>query len=171
MNTAITYCRMATPLGELVVAAADDALIGAWFSDQKYFPAVDAGWREDASPPVLRAAVRQLGEYFSGRRARFDLPLAPRGTPFQQAVWRAIARVRCGETATYGEIAEAAGRAGSARAAGAATGRNPLSIIVPCHRIVGRDGALTGYAGGLPRKRALLELERAQAAGGTRRAA
>ena len=102
----------------------------------------------------------QLDQYFAGSRKRFELLLGPNGTPFQRAVWNAIAQVPWGETLTYAELASRAGRPGSARAAGAATGRNPLSIIVPCHRIVGSDGSLTGYAGGLDRKQKLLALER-----------
>ena len=108
----------------------------------------------------LRAAHSQLDQYFAGSRKRFELPLAPDGTSFQRAVWNAIAQVPWGETLTYAELASRAGRPGSARAAGAATGRNPLSIIVPCHRIIGSDGSLTGYAGGLDRKQKLLALER-----------
>jgi methylated-DNA-[protein]-cysteine S-methyltransferase len=107
----------------------------------------------------LRQAARELGEYFAGKRRKFDVPLAPAGTPFQRAVWRAIAAVPFGSTINYTELARQAGFPGSARAAGTATGRNPLSIIIPCHRILGSNGSLTGYAGGLHRKRALLEHE------------
>src|SRR5690349_6385560 len=117
--------------------------------------------------PVLRECARQLDEYLDGRRESFDLPLAARGTPFQRRVWNEIARIGHGETITYAELARRAGAPGCARAAGAATGRNPHSIVVPCHRVVGSAGALTGYAGGLDRKARLLALEgapRAQAA-------
>ncbi len=110
--------------------------------------------------PRLRECAEQLADYFAGKRQCFDLPVAPRGTPFQQRVWREIAKVPFGETITYAELAARAGSPGSARAAGAATGRNPLAIVVPCHRIVGTDGALTGYAGGLPRKEKLLAARR-----------
>src|SRR5690606_3991900 len=103
-------------------------------------------------------AKRELAEYFSGKRERFEMTLAPEGTPFQRSVWKAIFAVGFGETITYRELAQRAGCPGSARAAGTATGRNPLSVIVPCHRIVGSNGSLTGYAGGLDRKRALLAL-------------
>ena len=109
----------------------------------------------------MSEAKQQIDEYFAGSRERFDVPLAPAGTSFQRAVWNAIAEVPHGATRTYANLAERVGHPGSARAAGAATGRNPLSIIVPCHRIVGSDGSLTGYAGGLDRKRHLLALERA----------
>jgi methylated-DNA-[protein]-cysteine S-methyltransferase len=100
-----------------------------------------------------------MAEYFAGRRDTFDLPVAAHGTEFQQSVWREIARVPFGKTITYAELARRAGAPGSARAAGAATGRNPIAVAIPCHRIVGADGSLTGYAGGLPRKTRLLELE------------
>jgi methylated-DNA-[protein]-cysteine S-methyltransferase len=157
--SSIRYCTMPSPLGEILLVAQGDALAGVYFSGQKYHPLVAAEWREDGNVPALRAARRQLGEYFAGTRTSFDLPLAAPGTPFQQSVWRAIAAVPHGKTATYTEIAARAGHPGSVRAAGAATGRNPWSIVVPCHRIVGANGALTGYAGGLDRKRALLALE------------
>ncbi len=105
--------------------------------------------------------ARELDEYFAGRRRAFDLVLAPAGTPFQLAVWEELRRIPFGGTTTYGELARRVGRPTAARAVGAAVGRNPISIIVPCHRVVGSDGALTGFAGGLDRKRALLALERA----------
>ena len=114
--------------------------------------------------PLLQAQ-RELAEYFGGGRTRFETPLAPAGTPFQHAVWKAISAVGFGATITYGELAQQAGCPGSARAAGAATGRNPLTLFVPCHRIVGASGSLTGYAGGLERKRALLALEGASGTG------
>ena len=113
----------------------------------------------DAAFPVLRRAAAQLRAYFALERDTFDLPLSPAGTAFQRAVWKAISTVRAGETISYAELARRAGHPGSARAVGAATGRNPLAIVVPCHRIVGSDGSLTGYASGLDRKRALLALE------------
>lgn len=153
------YCTMSSPLGEILLVARGEALAGVYFSGQKYFPAIEPQWREDAGVAVLRKARRQLDEYFAGERIEFDLPRAAPGTSFQQEVWRAIAAIPCGATATYTQIAANAGHAGSVRAAGAATGRNPWSIVVPCHRVVGADGSLTGYAGGLDRKRALLELE------------
>jgi len=160
MNSQISYTWMPSPLGDVLLAAANDALCGVYFRDQKYFPSVDAAWTEEPRVPVLKVARRQLDEYFAGSRARFDVPLGPKGTPFQRAIWNAIAEVPCGETRTYADLAARVGHRGSARAAGAATGRNPLSIIVPCHRIVGFDGSLTGYAGGLDRKQRLLALER-----------
>ncbi len=109
--------------------------------------------------PLLREAVRQLEEYFAGRRRRFDLPLDLRGTPFQLRVWELLQGIPYGETRSYGELAQDLGRPGAARAVGAANGANPLAIVVPCHRVIGAGGALTGYGGGIERKRFLLELE------------
>jgi methylated-DNA-[protein]-cysteine S-methyltransferase len=119
----------------------------------------------DAGEPAVRdasaaaAVTRQLREYFAGTRVAFDLPLAPVGTPWQRAVWDTLLAIPFGETATYGELAARLGRPSAARAAGASVGRNPLAIVVPCHRVVGANGALTGYAGGIERKRWLLDLE------------
>lgn len=159
-RTDVRWCRYDSPLGAMRLLARGDALSGLWFEGQRHDVAIDASWREAPHDPVLRAAARELDEYFAGRRARFDLKLAPPGTEFQRRVWRAIAAVPAGRTISYAELARRAGSPAAVRAAGAATGRNPLSVIVPCHRIVGSDGSLTGYAGGLQRKVALLELER-----------
>src|SRR5215204_5959113 len=147
MSSTIGYCTIASPLGDMLLVAQDEALCGVYFSGQKYFPAMRPGWRHDPHRPVLRTAAIQIADYFAGARTRFDVPRAAAGTPFQRAIWDAIAAVSWGSTATYSELAARAGHSGSARAAGAATGRNPLSLVVPCHRIVGTDGALTGYAG------------------------
>jgi methylated-DNA-[protein]-cysteine S-methyltransferase len=152
-----------SPHGRILLVASDAALAGVYFEGQKYHPQPEAGWRHDAGHAPLRQAKRELAQYFGGERRRFEIALAPEGTPFQRAVWKAIATVDFGTTITYGELARRAGCPGSARAAGAATGRNPIGIIVPCHRIVGSNGSLTGYAGGLDRKRALLALEGASA--------
>lgn len=148
-----------SPHGRMLLIAAEEALTGVYFEGQKYHPAIDPRWQPDARHPVLQQASRELDEYFAGRRRQFDTPLAPAGTPFQRAVWSAIATVPYGETITYAELARRAGYPGSARAAGAATGRNPITIFIPCHRILDSRGALNGYAGGLERKRALLVLE------------
>ncbi len=148
-----------SPQGQMLLVANDAGLSGVYFDGQKYLPQVESDWRRDARHAPLRQAKRELAEYFGGGRKRFETALAPEGTPFQQAVWKAISAVGFGKTITYSELALHAGFPGSARAAGAATGRNPISIIVPCHRIVGSNGSLTGYAGGLDRKRALLALE------------
>lgn len=159
MNTNIVYDLVESPLGTLRLAAASAGLASIFFTDETGMPPIGKDWVRDPASPVLRQTAAQLGEYFAGRRRVFDLPLAPSGTPFQRAVWDAIATVQAGETISYTELARRAGHAGSFRAVGAATGRNPLAIVVPCHRIIGADGSLTGYAGGLPRKRALLALE------------
>ncbi len=114
----------------------------------------------------MRAAVAQLEEYFAGARTTFDLSLVPPGTAFQKKVWAALVRIPFGATATYGEIARAVGRPDASRAVGGANHRNPIAIIIPCHRVIGTDGAMTGYGGGLPRKRLLLDLEARTASSG-----
>ena len=159
MNSVTCFHRIASPLGEMLLVATGDGLSGIYFDAQRYFPGVAADWRANTDHAVLRAAQTQLAEYFAGERAVFDLPLAPAGTPFQRSVWTAIRTVPAGSTIAYRELAARTGRPQSIRAAGAATGRNPLTIVIPCHRIIGSDGTLTGYAGGLGRKRALLALE------------
>lgn len=148
-----------SPLGPILLTAEDGALTGVYFGAQKYFPTLANS--ETTATPVLLQAKHELQEYFAGTRKTFGVPLAPKGSPFQQAVWRAIASVPFGATISYTELARRAGHEGSVRAVGAATGRNPIGIIIPCHRIVGADGSLTGYAGGLDKKRALLSLESA----------
>lgn len=152
-----------SPHGRILLVASEAGLTGVYFDGQKYHPQLAAAWRHDANHGLLRQAKRELAEYFNGTRKRFEIALAPEGTPFQHRVWKAISTVEFGTIIPYGELARRTGCPGSARAAGAATGRNPISIIVPCHRIVGANGALTGYAGGLERKRALLALEGASA--------
>jgi methylated-DNA-[protein]-cysteine S-methyltransferase len=148
-----------SPCGRMLLVADGDALCGAYFVGQKHFKQIDGDWRHEPQAAALVQARRELDEYFRGQRKRFEVPLAAEGTPFQRAVWQAIAGVGFGQTISYAELARRAGRPGSARAAGAATGRNPIGVIVPCHRIVGADGSLTGYAGGMDKKRALLALE------------
>ena len=152
--------RIDTPLGDMTLAASDAGLSGAWFAGQRHWP--DArGWQEAPRDALLRAAEAQLREYFAGRRQHFDLPLDfSRGTSFQQLVWRALHALPFGTTTRYGALAAALQNPRAVRAVGAAVGRNRLSVIVPCHRVLGAGGALTGYAGGLDRKRALLALER-----------
>ncbi len=147
-----------SPLGRMMLVANEAGLAGVHFLGQKHVRSAK-GLARSGSHQALKAAKRQLHEYFSGKRRRFDLPLAPEGSEFQRAVWKAIAGVPFGETISYAELARRAGCPGAARAAGAATGRNPIGIIVPCHRIVGSDGTLTGYAGGLEKKKRLLALE------------
>jgi methylated-DNA-[protein]-cysteine S-methyltransferase len=151
--------RFDSPLGPMILAATGRGLAGIWFEGQRHLPDA-SGWPHAPADPVLVAAVAQLGEYFAGRRLQFDLPLDLQGgTPFQQSVWQALLAIPAGRTSSYGALGERVGRPGASRAVGAAVGRNPVSIVVPCHRVLGRDGSLTGYAGGLHRKSALLQLE------------
>ena len=144
-----------SPLGLLRLYAHADELVAVHLptSDEPELPATRA------TSPVLAATAAQLAEYFTGRRRDFDLPLAPRGTGFQEIVWRALTAIPFGATRSYGEIARAIGRPAASRAVGAANGRNPIAIIVPCHRVIGASGELTGYGGGLPAKRWLLAHE------------
>jgi methylated-DNA-[protein]-cysteine S-methyltransferase len=158
----IRYARLATPLGTLLATAAGGALTGLYYEGRPHAPQPGADWAEDAAAAPLRECARQLREYFDGVRKTFDLPLTPDGSPFQRRVWIEIAAIPYGETLTYADLAARAGAPGSARAAGTATGRNPISIIVPCHRVVGSDGRLTGYAGGVDRKAKLLDIEHAR---------
>jgi len=148
-----------SPQGGMLIVANVKGLAGVHFERQKHHPGLPKDWQKDPQHKLLKQTRRELLEYFAGRRKRFDVALAPEGTAFQRAVWKAISTVGFGETISYVELARRAGHDGSARAAGAATGSNPIAIIVPCHRIMGSDGSLTGYAGGLERKRALLALE------------
>ncbi|WKE64465.1 methylated-DNA--[protein]-cysteine S-methyltransferase [Gallaecimonas kandeliae] len=147
-----------TSLGLLHLVAENGALIGAWFDDQKHFPG-NSHWQDGRQEPVLLEAARQLGEFFAGKRRGFELPLAPKGTAFQQSVWQQLQAIPFGETRSYGQLASALGKPKAVRALGGANGRNPLSIIIPCHRVIGANGSLTGYDGGLWRKEALLKLE------------
>jgi methylated-DNA-[protein]-cysteine S-methyltransferase len=153
------YIRFITPLGTLFATAIGGTLTGIYYEGGRHAPAISTEWKDDPYSSPLKECAEQLADYFAGKRQCFDLPLAPRGSHFQERVWREIARIPYGETITYSELALRAGAPGSARAAGAATGRNPLSIVVPCHRVVGTGGSLTGYAGGIDRKARLLEIE------------
>ncbi|MEO5812105.1 MAG: methylated-DNA--[protein]-cysteine S-methyltransferase [Rhodanobacter sp.] len=156
----VAYVRVKTPLGMFIVAARDAALKGGWFEGQKYFPEINAdfGWHEDETS-VLHAARQQLDAYFAGTSTDFQITLAPEGTEFQQQVWSALRAVPWGETTTYAALARALGRPAAFHPVGAAVGRNPLSLFIPCHRALGSNGSLTGYAGGLERKRWLLDHE------------
>ena len=155
--TTRTHAVVDGPLGPMTVVAQDGALAGLYLSGQRHRPPVDRlGERDDATLPGLQ---EQLGAYFAGQLRTFDVPLAAVGTPFQAEVWAALRAVPYGATTTYGALAATIGRPSAVRAVGAANGRNPVCLVVPCHRVVGADGSLTGYAGGLDRKRALLALE------------
>lgn len=158
---------MPSPLGELRLYAAVDGLVGVYLPVQAWPMAAvgPVGPATVESPrEVLAITAAQLTEYFAGRRTEFDLPLAPRGTGFQIEVWRALVAIPFGETRSYGAQASALGRPSASRAVGAANGRNPISIILPCHRVIGSSGALTGYGGGIAAKRWLLDHEAAVAA-------
>ncbi len=155
-----------SPLGPIILVASDQALVGAWFDDQEHLPIEIQGrsaWHNAPEHPVLRHASRQFKEYFDGQRKVFELPLdLSYGTAFQQAVWQVLLKIPLGHTCCYADVASAIAKPKAMRAVGAAVGRNPLSIIVPCHRVIGADGSLTGYAGGLERKTYLLQLEGGQ---------
>lgn len=157
--TTTRYRTFETPLGEMFAVAVDDRLTRLDFVDAKYAPTIDPDWQEAPRDAILRMCATQVAEYFARKRDVFELPIALAGTAFQRSVWREIARVPFGETITYAELARRAGSEGSSRAAGTATGRNPIAVAIPCHRIVGTNGSLTGYAGGLHRKTHLLTLE------------
>jgi methylated-DNA-[protein]-cysteine S-methyltransferase len=155
----IRYARLSTSLGPLYATMHGDGLSGIYFDGARHAPTIDPSWREDGNAEPFRALALQLDAYLSTERRDFVLPLSPRGTVFQMRVWSEIARIPYGATMSYAQLASRAGAGDAMRAAGAATGRNPLSIVVPCHRVIGSDGTLTGYAGGVERKRRLLELE------------
>lgn len=158
-NAPLVRSSFRSPLGPMVLAATGAGLAGLWFDGQRHQPD-HCAWPEQEDHPVLRQARAQLTEYFAGRRTAFELPLdLAHGTAFQQSVWRGLLAIPRGATTSYGGLSRALGQPTAMRAVGAAVGRNPLSIVVPCHRVVGADGSLTGYAGGLERKRALLQLE------------
>ncbi len=157
MSEVRVHTTIESPVGDLLLIGDGERLLGLH---------MQAGRRPGHVPPDSKtasepfaAAREQLGEYFAGERTDFELPLAPVGTPFQEEVWSALREIPYGETASYGELAERIGRPSAARAVGMANGRNPISIIVPCHRVIGATGELTGYAGGVERKRLLLDLE------------
>ena len=152
-----------SPVGPLTLVATDGVLSGVYMDQQRHRPPQETfGEPDDAA---FGACVEQLQGYFAGQLREFDLPLHFAGTPFQRAVWEALRTIPYGQTMSYGELAERIGRPSASRAVGLANGKNPISIIVPCHRVVGSGGALTGYGGGLPRKRQLLDFERRSALG------
>ena len=151
---AIRFTEVESPLGPLLLTAAGAGLTGLWVNREH---PVGAGWRRDRGP--FDAVVTQVAEYLAGERRAFDVPLAPRATPFQRLVWDELVRIPFGTRTTYREVAARIGRPTAIRAMGHANGANPISIIVPCHRVVGSDGSLTGYGGGLAAKRWLLDHE------------
>jgi len=157
------YRLLTSPLGKVIVAGDREGLRRVDFQLGRYGAiSIPREWKEDPAFPLLRRAGEQLSAYFEGKRRSFSLPLAPAGTPSQQRVWAELQAIPYGETLSYSELARRAGRPRAIRAAGAANGKNPISIVIPCHRVVGKDGSLTDYGGGLQKKAALLDLEGAR---------
>ncbi|HEY3915726.1 MAG TPA: methylated-DNA--[protein]-cysteine S-methyltransferase [Verrucomicrobiae bacterium] len=155
-----SYIHLKTEtLGELLLVATPTHLVGVYFANQHNGPKLSADWKMDPAHPILKQAGRELNEYLAGKRTDFSIPLSNAGTEFQREIWKQIARIPFGKTISYTELAQRVGAPKATRAAGTATGRNPLGIIVPCHRVVGKDGGLGGYAGGLDRKKSLLNIE------------
>lgn len=156
-----TSCtRMESPLGRLLLVGDDSGLRRIEFVDGRRTVEADPQWHDDAEQ--FREVIRQLRAYFGGERESFDLPLAPEGTPFQLAVWKRLCEIPYGETISYGELARRVGNPNASRAVGLANGSNPIPVVIPCHRVIGSNGKLTGYGGGLPIKEKLLALERRQ---------
>ena len=153
------YTDLDTPLGPILLVSDGSTLTGLYFIGQKYYPEPAANWKHDPALRLFREVEAGIAAYLSRQLQTFDVPVRLEGTPFQTRVWQAIAAIPFGKTQSYTALAESIGAPSSVHAVGGATGRNPISLIVPCHRVIGRDGALTGYAGGLARKRALLKFE------------
>ncbi|MDP5255164.1 MULTISPECIES: methylated-DNA--[protein]-cysteine S-methyltransferase [unclassified Vibrio] len=151
------YHQFDSPLGRVTMQTSQQGLTGIWFTTHTTQPDELGTWAQEH--PLLQEAQRQLTEYFTGQRHQFDLPFDLHGTDFQLAVWQGLQRIPYGQSWSYQQLATAIGRPKAVRAVGAANGKNPLSIVIPCHRVIGTTGKLTGYAGGLTRKKALLELE------------
>jgi len=151
------YLHLTTPIGKIRLRANDHGLTAVDHVNQQGY--LDSGWIEDTNHPILTQAEKELQEYFSGGREFFETPLSPIGTAFQLSVWKALRKIPYGTTASYAEIANTIGNPKAVRAVGAANGRNPLSIFIPCHRIIGKSGKLVGYAGGIEAKQVLLSLE------------
>ena len=158
MVAKIRYQKLATPIGELLIAADSRALKEIYWARRGKAVSPDPGW-EPGTNRVLTRAARQLREYFSGERSRFELPVDPAGTEFQRRVWSALQKIPFGKTVSYGELARRIGKPTASRAVGAANGANPIPIVIPCHRVIGANGALTGFGGGLDVKEQLLQLE------------
>ena len=157
MSGLVLYASLDSPLGELLLHGDGSALRGLHMQEGRKPVTVGPDWRR--APEAFAGAAAQLAEYFAGEREAFDLPLEPAGTPFQLRVWEELLAIGYGETISYAELARRIGRPAAVRAVGAANGSNPLSVVIPCHRVVGASGALTGYGGGVERKRLLLDLE------------
>ena len=155
----VHYDTFPSPIGALSVAADQTGVRHILFAQNRYDAVGRACWVHDPDAALVREAREQLLDYLHGGRRQFDLPLAPAGTPFQLQVWHTLAQIPFGRTWSYAQLAQAVGRPAASRAVGAANGRNPLPIVLPCHRVIGANGALTGFGGGLPTKQALLQLE------------
>lgn len=153
------YVMHDSPVGELMLVCDGKSITDLHIVAGKYVPAIHPDWVRDERHAVLQQARRELDEYFAGKLRKFAVPLAPAGTDFQKRAWTALSRIPFGETRTYGQQAQAMGRPTAVRAVGAANGRNPIGIMIPCHRVIGADGSLTGYAGGMGNKEFLLKLE------------
>ena len=160
-NVPLNYTTLESPIGELLLVGDTESLHGLYMQEGRRPARISAHWSESSAP--FAGVCAQLGEYFAGERATFDLPLTMHGSEFERRVWSALREIPYGETTSYGEIARRVEAPAAARAVGLANGRNPIAVIVPCHRVIGADGSLTGYGGGLARKRVLLELEQGQA--------
>jgi methylated-DNA-[protein]-cysteine S-methyltransferase len=156
----LSYTQIDSPIGPLLLAADDTGLREILFVHGRHPVRPDPSWQENSAP--LKPVISQLNAYFAGELETFDLPLAPEGTPFQQSVWRELREIPFGETISYGELAQRIGNPKASRAVGLANGSNPIPIVIPCHRVIGSNGKLTGYGGGLPIKEKLLALERRQ---------
>lgn len=156
----MNYAQIESPVGPLLLVADDGGLRQILFVNGRHPVRPDASWKEDQKP--LKETIRQLNAYFAGKLEQFDLPLAPEGTPFQLEVWRRLSEIPYGQTISYGELARRIGNPNASRAVGLANGSNPIPIVIPCHRVIGSNGKLTGYGGGLPIKEKLLALERRQ---------
>ncbi len=157
MRTNVFYHQVPSPIGNLLLVSDGDALTGLFMSDHKGGPAPEPAWRRDEGP--FAQVCEQLTEYFDGNLQQFGMRLAPAGTEFQKKVWQELCRIPFGASISYGELARRIGQPTASRAVGAANGQNPISIIVPCHRVIGANGTLTGYGGGIERKKWLLEHE------------
>ena len=158
MNTPVRHAHVDSPVGPLLLAAGDDGLRLIEFESPRHPASIGADWQPGRNA-IIDATEQQLREYFAGARRGFDLPLAPQGTDFQRNVWWQLAEIPYGETISYAQLAMRVGKPSATRAVGAANGRNPLPIVLPCHRVIGANGSLTGFGGGLPTKQFLLHLE------------
>ncbi len=153
------FTHFDSPIGTLLAISTDDAITDLHVVSGKYVPAIADHWIDSPKLPLFLQLRQELGEYFAGKRKSFNVKLAPEGTEFQRAAWKALTKIPFGQTRSYGEQAAAIGKPKAVRAIGAANGRNPIGIFIPCHRVIGANGTLTGYAGGLDKKEFLLKLE------------